>query len=317
MSAGLGGYQVFIYPEGGQARDITGAVLTLEWGDLAGELAGRAVLTLAAGSAAPQLRLNTPISILARGSVVFGGVIWDSALIDGRRLRLCCYDRLIFLTGSRDSSYFPAGMNTERVIDSICRRWDVELRYTYSNCTHGRLNYRGVTVAEQITRTLDAARAICARQYMLRMEDGRLHVGARGEGGAKCRIGRARLKTYTHRRDMNGLVTRVIVTTGSGEGPVKTSAVVDGDTTLGILQAVVDGAGISLKDARSQAQGMISERGAPGETITLECLDEPALRRGDRVRVDAGSLSGEFDVLGVTHSHTLTMRLELARHEAG
>ena len=142
-------------------------------------------------------------------------------------------------------------------------------------------------------------------------------MGGLGEGGVKCLIDRARLAGYSHRRSMNGQVTRVVVTSGAQSGPVKTRAVVDGDTTLGILQEVVDGAGMSLRDARTQAEGIIAERGAPGETISLECVDEPSLRRGDRVRVEAGSLSGEFDVAGVTHSHRRSMRLELSRHEEG
>lgn len=312
----MSGYQVFVYPEGAEARELTGAVLELEWGDPAGELAARAVITLAAERAG-GLKFNVPLVILADGRAVFEGVIWEVALTDGRRLRLCCYDRLIYLTGSRDSAYFPAGLTTRQVLESICRRWNVELKYTYCECTHGRLNLRGMTVAAQLTRTLDAARALCARRYMLRMEDGALHVGGLGEGGVKCLIDRARLTGYSHRRGMNGLVTRVVVTSGAQGGPVKTRAVVDGDTTLGILQEVVDGAGMSLRDARAQAEGMIAERGTPGETISLECVDEPSLRRGDRVRVEAGSLSGEFDVAGVTHSHRRTMRLELSRHEEG
>ena len=32
------------------------------------------------------------------------------------------------------------------------------------------------------------------------------------------------------------------------------------------------------------------------------------------VRVELGSISGAFDVLGVTHTDSRTMRLELSRH---
>ncbi len=320
MSAALS-YGVYAYPTAATPVELTPAVTGLEWGDLSGELAARAVLTLAAVSVdglelADALKLNTDVAILANGARVFEGVIWDCTLTDGRELRLTCYDRLIYLTGSRDSAYFPAGNTTQSVVSHICAKWDVPLDYTYASCTHARLSYRALSVAEQLTRTLDAAAAATGQAYMLRMEGGRLRVGARGEGGARCEIVSAAALSYAHRSTLSELVTRVVVVTGDGDDPVRTCATLDGDISLGILQQVVDAAGTSLSDARAQAEQLLRERGAPAEAIELECLDVPALRRGDRVRVELGSLSGEFDVLGVTHSDSRTMRLELGRHAA-
>ena len=122
--------------------------------------------------------------------------------------------------------------------------------------------------------------------------------------------------SYTHRRDMSGLVTRVAITTGSS-GPVRVREVFDGDTSLGILQEVVDASGATLSDARTQARRLLIERGTPVETIEVACQDEPTLRRGDRVTISAGSLAGEYDVLGVMHDRLLSMQMELARHTDG
>ena len=41
------------------------------------------------------------------------------------------------------------------------------------------------------------------------------------------------------------------------------------------------------------------------------------MRRGDRVTISAGSLAGEYDVLGVMHDRLLSMQMELARHTDG
>ena len=49
----------------------------------------------------------------------------------------------------------------------------------------------------------------------------------------------------------------------------------------------------------------------------MACQDEPTLRRGDRVTISAGSLAGEYDVLGVMHDRLLSMQMELARHTDG
>lgn len=312
-------YAVYTYGEGGQVYDLTPAVESLEWGDPEGELAARASITLAAVNTggldiARAAMLNSDIAILAGGVRVFEGVIWDYTLTDGRHVRLACYDRLIYLTGSRDSCYFAAGSTTESVVSAICARWDMPLRYTYASCRHAALSYRALTVAQQLTHTLDAAHAMCGERYMLRMEDGTLHVGRRGEDAPQLTIVRAQTMGYFHRATMSGLVTRVAIQTGTAGGPVRTSAVLDGDTTLGVLQEVVDAQGTSLDEAREQAQLLLDERGAPGETISIECIDQPTLRRGDRVNMDTGSLSGEFDVLSVLHASNRSMRLTVARH---
>ena len=72
-----------------------------------------------------------------------------------------------------------------------------------------------------------------------------------------------------------------------------------------------------LSDARTQARRLLIERGTPVETIEVACQDEPTLRRGDRVTISAGSLAGEYDVLGVMHDRLLSMQMELARHTDG
>lgn len=77
---------------------------------------------------------------------------------------------------------------------------------------------------------------------------------------------------------------------------------------------MVEGAGASLKDAREQARLLLAERGAPTETISMQCIDIPKLRRGDAIEVNAGGISGTYDVLGVSHDRALTMKLELSRH---
>lgn len=321
MSGGGIDYAVFTYGESAQAYDLTPAVIDIEWGDPEGELAARAVITLAAVHAgavdiARAAMLNSDISIIAGGARVFTGVIWDYTLTDGRYVRLICYDRLIYLTGSRDSCYFAAGSTTESVADAICSRWDMPLRYTYAICRHPALSYRSMTVAQQLTRTLDAAHDMCGERYMLRMEGDTLHIGRRGESDAGLTITRAAATGYTHRSTMNGLVTRVAILTGGTDGPVKTGEVLDGDTALGVLQEVVDAQGVTHGEAREQAELLLKERGAPGETISVQCIDSPALRRGDMVRIETGSLSGGFDVLSVMHSSDGMMRLSVARHDA-
>lgn len=314
-------YRIFTYPEAARPVEITKAVISLEWGDLKAELAAHAVLTLAALKAdeldmADAVKLNTEISILVNKATVFQGVIWDYTISGSGTIRINCYDRLIYLSGSRDNAYFPRGSTTENVISSICSKWSIPLVYTYRNCSHAGLSYRALTIAEQLRRTLDATRAICGVDYMLRLEDGRLHVGERGGGGAVCTLRHSSAIDYTHRLSLDDMVTRVVISSMEKNGPIRTGAALDGDITFGVLQAVVDGVGISAMDARRQAETLLNEHGRPAECISVECIDVPALRRGDRVSVDMDTLSGEYDVLGIAHSGASVMRAELGRHMA-
>ena len=86
---------VFVY-DGDTPLDLTKAVIGLEWGDMKGELAARAVLRMNARMGGAELaeyaRLNAPISILAYGREVFSGVIWDYSLIDGRTLAVSGFE---------------------------------------------------------------------------------------------------------------------------------------------------------------------------------------------------------------------------------
>lgn len=92
-------------------------------------------------------------------------------------------------------------------------------------------------------------------------------------------------------------------------------AVVPGRTEYGILQEVVLlQASSRLSDAKKDAQGILAENGAPRHTITAKTPDVPCIRKGWRVRVEAGSLLGYYIVKGVTHNatdRTMVMELQL------
>lgn len=311
--------KVLLY-DGETPIDVSEYVCALKWGDMKDELAARAQIDMHARMGGRELsdlvRLNAPIEVWVSDTRAFFGTVWDYTLTDGRGVRMNCYDRMIFLSGSADSAYFSAGFATQRVIESICRRYGVPLKYTYKSITHGRISYRARNVADQIVSALDAAKSISGAGYYLRMEGDMLHVGAMGEGGIACAIDRAQALGYTFGRGMDNLITRAVVISGS-DSALRVRETINGDTTLGLIQAVVDSAGQSISDARAQALKLLRERGTPNETVEIECTDTPTLRRGDRVRIDVDGMEGEYDVLGVMHDRAIKMQLTLKRHEDG
>ena len=68
----------------------------------------------------------------------------------------------------------------------------------------------------------------------------------------------------------------------------------------------------TLAQAKEDAKGILRENGQPKRTITVDAPDVPEIRKGWRVRMEAGSLLGYYIVKGVTHNATdRTMSMEL------
>ena len=63
-----------------------------------------------------------------------------------------------------------------------------------------------------------------------------------------------------------------------------------------------------------EAQNILKEKGKAEENISISTIDVPMMRKGDKVKVFAGNLSGYFIVEGITHNgFEKTMELELER----
>ena len=68
----------------------------------------------------------------------------------------------------------------------------------------------------------------------------------------------------------------------------------------------------TLAEARKEAKSILQENGSPRRTITAEAPDVPEIRKGWKIRMEAGSLLGYYIVKGVTHNATeRTMTMEL------
>ena len=101
-----------------------------------------------------------------------------------------------------------------------------------------------------------------------------------------------------------GMVTRVVIVGKDGEdGKQKVEATVDGRTEFGVRQAIIDRPkDKSLDDATKSAQEILKEKGSIKRTPRLEAPDLPFLRKGDRIRVSVGTVTGYFFVKSVRHN---------------
>lgn len=56
------------------------------------------------------------------------------------------------------------------------------------------------------------------------------------------------------------------------------------------------------------------KKGKPEETITISTIDVPLIRKGDKIKLYAGNLSGYFYVEGINHNgFSKKMDMELER----
>ena len=316
-------YEVRAILQDGAVLDLSPALTQLSWQDMADEVAQRATVKLAQVKMAQGwlnglLPLCTAIQIIANGAEVFRGSVWEweYASNSSRDITLTCYDRFIYAQNSKDFDYFPAGKTTKDILSQICSKHGITLNYRWKSATHNKITFRGKdSVADQILNTLSDAQTRLGSRCVATYEGDTLTV--QGESynstiyifhASKSAIG------TSERMTMDGLVTQVAIYGAESEDDRRRlEAVVPGNTEYGTLQDVVLMTSSStLAQAKEDAKGILRENGQPKRTITVDAPDVPEIRKGWRVRMEAGSLLGYYIVKGVTHNATdRTMSMEL------
>ena len=110
---------------------------------------------------------------------------------------------------------------------------------------------------------------------------------------------------------MDGMVTKVIILGKEDkEERVPVEATVSGDTNqYGTIQETIHRSeSTSLADSKKEAQNILDEKGKPKEEYELRATDIPWIRKGDKVYVKAGDLSGYYIVTGIERTLTAKKR---------
>lgn len=315
-------YRVTALLKDGSILELDPAVTSLSWQDSTGEVAQRAIIQLAQvrtdkGWLNGLLPLCTIIKISANGSEVFRGIVWEWEYTSGsnREIILTCYDHFIYAQNSKTFSYFPSGKSTKDIITSICSSNGIPLDYRWKSTTHDKSTFRGTNIADQIMDTLDDARMRLGSYPVATYAGGKLTI--QGEAYNKpiyiFKAAESSVST-TERITLDGLVTQVaIYGAESNDNRRRLEAVVKGKTEYGTLQdTVFMTSSTTMAQAKEDAKGILWESGSPSKTITAEVPDVPEIRKGWKIRMEAGSLLGYYIVKGVTHNATdRTMSLEL------
>lgn len=303
---------------GDKKYNITPSVIDLDISDQKKQMAQAVNITVMNAKAGDSwlsslLQVRQRVYIYAddgsRNEEVFRGYIWTrsykSSLTD-REIVLKCYDNLIYLQESEEAEYFSSGKSTRDVVSTLCGKWGVKLEYTYESITHAKLALRGNLADIFTADILDLVKDRTGKKYVILSKKDTMQVKTVGSNGTIHRFiaGKNAVKTSSE-CTMEGMITKVVILGKADDDdrqPVE--ATVAGKTSeYGTLQKVISrDENTSLADAKKEAEGILKEDGTPKWEFELVAPDVPWIRKGDKVYVSAGDISGYLIVTSVDRS---------------
>lgn len=251
---------------------------------------------------------------------VFRGTIWVdrySSQLE-KKISLTVYDPLIYLQNSKDVRFYPKGKASKAIVDDICTSWGIPYDYQYRNCTHEMLLFRGNYLSDIIIEVLNDCKKQTGEKYVVRSDAGKAFFLKRGTNSTVYYFGANENVIQTaSESSMEKLITKVIVVTNEDKKKKPAvEATVQGDTaTYGTLQDVVSRTKTTtLANAKKEADQILKDNGKPSKTYELTAVNIPWLHKGDKVKVEAGDLVGDFFVKSVVHNVSeCTMNMEVER----
>ena len=263
---------------------------------------------------------------------VFRGYVWRKKYRNrqSKIIMLTCYDNLIYMQGSEDSRYYPAGKSTEDVFNDICWSWSIDLRYNYESITHRKLPLSGSISNILKDDLLDKVKKKTGIKYVIRSSEGIMYVERYGSN-VNSRVfeinrGENAISTLSD-VSMEDVVTKIVfIGKANDDGKSPITGTITGDTEkYGTIQKIIkddtdknkedDGKDKMFESARDEGQYMLDENGKPKEKDEIVAIDIPWIRKGDLVKISAGDLSLRYIVTSVTHDaikKTMTLNVEVA-----
>src|SRR5690606_14898828 len=170
--------------------------------------------------------------------------------------------------------------------------------------------------ADMIYSVLNEAKKKGGGKWIVRSRQGKIDVVRPGQNSPVYAFtADTNVESIQDRQDIEDLVTRVkIIGAEDSEGRAPVVAQLDGRTEFGILQEVIYQRQFdTLAAAKAAAQDVLKERGQPKRVRKVVAPDLPFLRKGDKVKVVAGTMNGYYIVSSIIHDASrqlMTMEVE-------
>ncbi len=209
---------------------------------------------------------------------------------------------------SKDDRFYKAGQTAKAVIQDIAKAWGIPLGTVQGpDVALAKQVFRGETLADMIYSVLNEAKKKGGGEWIVRSKQGKIDVIRPGQNTPVYLFTHdTNVDSISDRQDIEDLVTRVkIIGAEDSEGKAPVVAQLDGRTEFGTLQELVYQRQYDTPAAaESAAKDILKERGQPRRERKVIAPDLPFLRKGDTVKVEAGTLIGYYIVSSVTHDAT-------------
>lgn len=266
---------------------------------------------------------------------VFRGFVWERTLYsdnDSDELTLGCYDRLIYLHYSKGNLFVKKGKTTKDVITSLAKSWGFKINYKYESISHSKLAFHNESIADIFISILDKAKKKTGKGYVIRLEKNVIVIEPFGNNSTVYRVDDKKNAMSTqYRQTMNDMVTKVTIV--KAETVKKKSKKSDSETEeetgkyltvtslskntdkYGTLQEIlVKNKDDNLSEIKKEAQEILAEKAKPTEEFEIKAIDNPWVKKGHKIYVDAGIAKNNFIVKGIEHDTVdCTMYLEVSK----
>jgi hypothetical protein len=252
---------------------------------------------------------------------VFRGYVWKKKYKRSETddLELIVYDRLIWFKESEEYKFYSAGKSTKSIFQDICSSKGVSLTYNHSSIKHSKLVIKG-SLADAFENTLlEEVRKKTGKRGVLRSTKGNIEVITEGKGNStvyKFYFGDGgNIISTEHTETYDGITTKVIIIgseTADKQAPIR--ATVKGNTaTHGTVQKIITSSDSdNLADLKAEADQMIKDYGEPQKSVSVTAVNNPWVRKGDKIHLNDGYVSGYAYVKSVSHDALkMTMSMEL------
>jgi len=250
---------------------------------------------------------------------VFRGIVWEK---DGpedagsKETSMVCYDKLIYLMKSKDNLFVKKGKKTKDVITSIAKNWGFKISFKYKSITHGKLVYHSQYIADIIIDILEKVKKSTGTDYVIRMDKDVIVIDSVGTNTTIYKIAKKENAIKTnYRQSMEDMVTKVKIVkaetvkksgSSSETGKYLTVTSVKKNTDkYGTLQdIVVKEKDEKLSEAKKEANEILKEHATPKIEAEAAAIDNPWIKKGDKVHISAGVMNNYYIVKGIEHDAT-------------
>ena len=309
---------VCITPDGTQL-DITSVTTGLGWEEGEKELAARISLKVYNaeynGKRMSQLvQPGTPIFVYyvtgtEQKEAVRGTVEkWSPSYTNGSSaLDIEANDMMHALRQSQDFFYFSDGVTTQAMISEVLGKWSIPCEYKGDppNVTHNKMVFKKNYLSDILQKIFEDVKKKGGGVFFARSTGGKVEILQRGTNEDIYHFdGNDNTISAKDSFDSGSIVTRVIIVGKTDkEGHQAVEATVDGKTEFGVRQAIIEHQkSKDLAQATEAANQLLKEKGGLKRKTSISAPDLPFLRKGDRIRVSAGTVLGYFFVKSVRHN---------------